>query len=80
MDLTPPWVADEVRAAQAFIDQAWAEHVHDTEHVFESDWQLGDEFILHNDLGDVLAVHLACRYCHAAAAESNLRKHLKGTS
>lgn len=38
----PPWVIE----AQRFIDNAWREHLHDTEHVLAPDWQLGPETFL----------------------------------
>lgn len=73
MDLTPPWVRAEVAEAQAFIDRAWAEHVHDTEHVLAPDWQVGPETILYNSIGDVIVAHIECRYCRIDAHQRTLK-------
>lgn len=45
IDNAPPWVVEEVRAAQAFIDREWSQHVHDTEHVQDRDWRLPEGLI-----------------------------------
>lgn len=74
MELTPPWVRDEVAKAQAFIDRAWAEHVHDTEHVLAPDWRVEPDVILYNSVGDVVIAHIECRYCRIAAYTSSLKE------
>ncbi len=40
IDNQPPWVAEQVRQAQALVDRAWAAHVHDTEHAARPDWAM----------------------------------------
>lgn len=80
MDFTPPWVRAEVAKAQAFIDHAWAEHVHDTEHVLAPDWQLGPETILYNSIGDIVLVHIECRYCRIDALTRSLRPYVSDPS
>lgn len=73
MDLTPPWVAEQVRRAQAFIDRAWAEHVHETEHATQPGWRVEPDVILYNSIGEIQLVHAECRYCRIAALTESLR-------
>ncbi len=73
-DLTPPWVRDEVAAAQAFIDREWSAHVHDTEHVHRPDWRVGPDVILYNSLGDVVIANIECSYCRIAAHTDSLKE------
>ncbi len=73
-----PWQAEELAAAQAFIDRAWATHLHDTVHIREDDW----------DAGEAIATRIAamragvglprtapclwCRYCLADEAREGM--------
>lgn len=62
IDNAPPWVVEQVREAQAFIDREWSAHVHDTEHVLKPDWR-GEEYVIRNNDDDIVMVHSECRYC-----------------
>jgi hypothetical protein len=62
IDNAPPWVVEQVREAQAFIDREWSAHVHDTEHVLKPDWR-GEEYLIRNNDDDIVMVHIECRYC-----------------
>lgn len=73
-ELTPPWVTDEVRRAQVFIDQAWAEHVHDTEHAIEPDWHSLPGDLAYNSLRGAIIARIDCRYCRIGALTESLRE------
>lgn len=66
IDNAPPWVAEQVRAAQAFIDREWSQHVHDTEHVQDRDWRL-PEGLIRVLWGTKRPGLCACRYCTTVA-------------
>lgn len=74
----PPWIAERVAEASAFIEYEWTAHLHTTDHVNRSDWQaeahVYDAITRMRVMSglELWAPDRTCRYCLIAEAERGM--------